>query len=121
MNVLKVISQTYKENRLYIIVFVVILAIILIKQPIIYHLTKFEKTITIKEKYIRYRRKSSNYNVVDTDGNIYKMGNLWFKFDFNRADDYAMIDEGKTYKVKGYGYRFGFFDAYQTIYSYEQV
>ena len=107
--------------KYYILIIVVIFVIGLSYTFMVYQFTKFEKVITVQEKYTRYRRRASNYNVVDTDGNIYQIGNLWFKFDYNRGNDYAPLKEGKTYKVKGYGYRAGILDSYQTIYQVEEV
>ena len=112
----------YMENnpKFWILSFLVLLIFSFGIQIIVYHFTKFEKIITIREKYTRYR-KGSNYNIVDTEGNIYQVDNLWFKLDYNRANDYAKIEEGKTYKVKGYGYRAGFIDAYKKIYELKPV
>ena len=120
MAIKSILESLKKEDKVYfyLLIFIVVLFIInLIKTPILYHFTKFEKIITIKDKYTRYRKRSSNYNLVDTDGNVYKVGNLWFKFDFNRGNDYAKVDIGKKYKVKGYGYRAGILDSYQNIYE----
>lgn len=78
--------------------------------------THFTKDITIKDKYIRYRKSASNYNVVDSEGNIYKIDNVWFKGDFNRAEDYQRLEKGKTYKVTGYGVRVPMIDMYPKIY-----
>lgn len=83
--------------------------------------TGFENTITIKDKYTRYRRKGSNYNIVDSDNNIYQIGNLWFKGDFNRVDDYAKINIGDTYIVKGCGIRVPILDWYKQIYELKKV
>ena len=88
---------------------------------VVFYTTRFEKVITVKEKYIRYRRRSSSYNVVDVENNVYQMGNLWFLGDFNRSNDYAQMNTGGTYRVKGYGYRSGFFDKYQTIYDVQKI
>ena len=77
--------------------------------------THFTKDITIKDKYIRYR-KSSNYNVVDSEGNIYKVDNVWFKGDFDRAEDYQRLEKGKKYNVTGYGVRVPMLDMYPKIY-----
>ena len=80
-------------NYIFIfIAFCIIVIIPMILSVILYYTTKFEKTITIKEKFTRYRRKGSNYNIVDTDNNIYQIGNVWFKFDFNRAEDYTKLE-----------------------------
>ena len=46
---------------------------------------------------------------------------IWFKFDYNRGDDYAKLKAGKQYKVKGYGFRVGFLDSYQKIYEVEAI
>ena len=118
-NFMKKISDN--KVKYYIIVFAIIIIFSLFRSLIVYQFTKFEKVITVQEKYTRYRSKSSNYNVVDTEGNIYQVDNLWFKLDYNRANDYAKIEEGKTYKVKGYGYRAGFIDTYKKIYDLKQV
>jgi hypothetical protein len=107
-------------NYIFIfIAFCIIVIIPMILSVILYYTTKFEKTITIKEKFTRYRRKGSNYNIVDTDNNIYQIGNVWFKFDFNRAEDYTKLELNKTYKVKGYGIRMPVLDMYKTIYHIE--
>jgi hypothetical protein len=111
----------YNEKKYYILFFIIILIISLLIPLILYFTSKFEKTITIKEKYTRYRRRSSNYNIVDNENNVYQIGNLWFKGDFNRGDDYAKINIGDTYKVKGYGFRVPFIDMYKQIYEVEQV
>jgi hypothetical protein len=82
----------------------------------LYFGTHFTKDITIKDKYIRYR-KSSNYNVVDSEGNIYKVDNVWFKGDFDRAEDYQRLEKGKKYNVTGYGIRIPMIDMYPKIYK----
>ena len=116
-------NRLKKDKSLRYFIYVVIALIIgrLIYDLIVYHFTKFEKIITIEEKYTRYRKKASNYNVVDTEGNIYKIDNLWFKFDYNRGDDYVKIKVGKKYKVKGYGFRAGFLHSYKKIYELKEV
>ena len=102
--------NTYWKIVVIIVIFFVVLNIGL------YFGTQFTKNITIKDKYIRYRRSSSNYNIVDTDGNIYQIRNIWFKGDFNRAEDYQRLEKGKTYNVSGYGIRVPIIDMYPGIY-----
>ena len=66
----------------------------------------FEKeitiTITIGQKYVRPagRYRYSHYQIVDTEGNNYVLGDSVFLLEFNSADDYAMIKEGKKYNTK---------------------
>ncbi len=88
-----------------------------------YNTTKFTKTITVRKVYTRNRSKDTGdqYFVVDTDNKVYQVDNLWFKLDFNRADDWASLVEGHTYKVHGYGKRVGVADMYPTITSVEKV
>ena len=115
-------SSIFDDNnkwKLWVALLVIIVLLALFKTVILYAVTKFEKTITVTEKYIRYRRRGSNYNVVAKDGTIYAIGNIWFKGDFNRADDYAKLKVGQTYKVQGYGVRVPVLDWYKTIYNIE--
>ena len=119
-----IIKNKLKKNtnsKYYIYIGIVMIIIVFMFDLIVYQFTKFEKVITIEEKYTRYRSRGSNYNVVDTEGNIYKIDNLWFKFDYNRGDDYVKIKAGQKYKVKGYGFRAGFIHSYMKIYEVEKV
>ena len=100
-----------------IMFFLIVILLSLVINVILYFVSSFEKDIVVKEKYIRYRRRSSNYNVVAEDGTIYQIKNVWFKGDFNRADDYAKLEVGKKYRVKGYGYRVSMLDMYPGIYE----
>ena len=101
--------------------FNILLLLILLSSVIfnilLYYTTHFEKTITIKDKYTRYRRHGSNYNVVDENNNVYQVGNVWFKLDFNRAEDYNKLEKGKKYKIEGYGIRLPMIDMYKNIYQ----
>jgi hypothetical protein len=96
---------------------IVILLLGLLITPILYLITKFNKKITVKDKYIRYRKKSSNYHIVDSEDNIYLVDNLWFIADFNRAEDYNKLEKGKSYNVSGYSLRVPVLDMYPKIYS----
>lgn len=96
---------------------ILILVIGLLLKPILYIFTKFNKKITVKDKYIRYRRKSSNYHIVDSEDNIYLVDNLWFTGDFNRAEDYNKLEKGKSYDISGYNLRVPVLDMYPKIYK----
>ena len=54
---------------------------------------------------------------MDSDDNIYNVVDVWWKGEFNSGDDYAQLNVGKTYRVKGYGIRFPFLSMYYKIYS----
>ena len=94
-----------------IVPFAIVFLLFLILSPIIfYYYTSFEKDIVVKEKYTfqTYNRYSSKpyYYVVSTDDVTYEIVNMWWKFDFNKINDYGKLDVGKTYRVKGYGIPF---------------
>jgi len=114
---LEILYETLYEIK-YLILFFIIL---LLLKPIIYFFTKFNKKITIKDKYIRYRRSSSNYHIVDKENNIYLIDNLWFVGDFNRAEDYNKLQKGKTYDISGYSFRVPFLDMYPKIYKINNI
>ena len=121
-------TETYYHNGEFTITFKATLALLVIVALAIwsityYNTTKFTKTITVRKVYTRNRSKNTGdqYFVVDTDNKVYQVDNLWFKLDFNRADDWASLIEGHTYKVSGYGMRFGVADMYPTITSVEKV
>lgn len=79
--------------------------------------TEFEKEITIKEKYITTDKNKIYYYVISTDDNIYNVVDVWWKGEFNSGDDYAQLNVGKTYRVKGYGIRVPFLSMHYKIYS----
>mgnify|MGYP001181914889 FL=1 len=114
---LEILYETLYEIK-YLILFFIIL---LLLKPIIYFFTKFNKKITIKDKYIRYRRSSSNYHIVDKENNIYLIDNLWFVGDFNRAEDYNKLQKGITYDISGYSFRVPFLDMYPKIYKINNI
>jgi len=107
-------TQEFLFEFKYLIIFLIVLTLL---TPIMYLLSNFNKKITIKDKYIRYRKRSSNYHIVDSEDNIYLVDNLWFLGDFNRAEDYNKLEKGNSYNISGYGYRLGMLDMYPKIYK----
>ena len=100
---------------LWFIVFLIVINFIYIMN------TEFEKEITIKEKYIAtsYSRYSStpNYFIVSSDNKTYTIVNLWWKGEFDNSDDYAKLNVGETYRVKGYGIRIPLLSMHPNIYT----
>jgi hypothetical protein len=77
-------------------VFIILVVLVILYVLSIYNIiTMFEKEITIGQKYVRPVGGSTYYQVVDTEGNNYVLGDSVFLLEFNSADDYAMIKEGK--------------------------
>ena len=113
-------AKTQFDKLISIIAIIVILSMIV--GPIIfYYSTSFEKDIIVKEKYISqvYNKYGSTpiYYVVGSDDTTYQIVDMWWKFKFNNMDDYAKINIGKTYRVKGYGKRIPFLGAVYKIYD----
>ena len=102
------------------IVFIIIFIVVLFAGVINYIFNSFEITITIKDKYIKSYRQTT-YTVVDTNNNIYNVNNAWFIGDFNKAEDYNLMDKGSTYKVKGFGFRVDMLGWYPTIYNIQKA
>ena len=100
-------------------IFICLVIIYLITHIIYYNVTYFEKKITIKKKYQRFQEES--YMVVDNNNNIYNIDNLWWKFDFNKAEDWNLLKKNETYIVKGYGMRVGMLNYYPYINTVEPV
>jgi cytochrome b subunit of formate dehydrogenase len=108
----------FKTPRYIIIIAVISIAILL---TIPFQLgSAFEREITIAKKYtaiggVRYAY--TQYMIVTTDGSIYQVSNVWWRADFNNEEDWNTLDIGKTYRVKGWGYRVPLFGLYPNIYE----
>ena len=87
--------------------------------------TKFEKTITISKKYKLLNSENNDYDdilkIVDTNNNIYNITNLFFKLDFNKEDDYKLLEIGKKYHVKGYGIENEALGLYRNVYEVHKL
>jgi len=98
--------------------FAVIIFVSSVLVGVIYQITTmFSKTITIKNTYTRLSGRKMWYMVAATDGSLYRVGNLWWKGDFNEADEWANLVAGKTYKVHGYGWRVAALSWYPVLYE----
>ena len=104
------------------IITLVILIIVSIFRIIYDFSTPFTKTITLKEKYLRNAGRSRDvYMIVDTDNNIYQLSDVWYRGEFNMANDYVGLEIGKKYKLTGYGNRVHFLSWYPYVYTYSHV
>ena len=111
-----VLSSKFKSKSLIFL----ILVILVILYVLSIYLTMFEKEITRGQKYVRPAGRYSYYQIVDTEEN-YSLGDSVFSMKFNSADDYAMIKEGKKYKVHGYWFRLPLMSWFPNIYKHKEV
>lgn len=100
--------------------YIAIILIVIILSVIFEVGSGFEKEITISKKYtmlngVRYL--TTRYMVTATDGSIYQVSNVWWLADFNNVEDWNNMDVGKTYRVKGWGYRIPLFNVFPNVYE----
>ena len=100
-------------------IFISLLLIYVLLNITLIYGSRFTKTITIKEKYIRAGQRS-RYRVVDQDDNVYELGDSFFLMEFDSADDYAKIDVNSSYKVYGYWFRLPIFSWFPIIYKFDK-
>ena len=65
----------------------------------------FSKTITIRGKSIYGYERNMRPIVTDTTGVVYTVNNDYLTGDFDAITRYGGLEEGKTYRVSGYGVR----------------
>ena len=99
-----------KDSGSWIIYFYlsILIAIFILNFVYVYS-TRFERTITIKEKYNYASGGSRNLTVsntvMDETGNVYVIGNSLPLLHFTAAEILMKIEKDKTYRVQGYGWR----------------
>lgn len=81
--------------------------------------TSFEKTITIKER--PPLGVEQNKRVKSLDGDWYMVADNVYQLKFRSFDTWGDLEEGQTYKVKGYGWRVGFFSMFPNIVDIEKI
>lgn len=69
---------------------------------------------TVTEKYVAVSNKTSEKRL-NTSCGVFKVEDELSQGDWNSADRYAQIEEGKTYDFETYGFRNGFFSSFPNI------
>ena len=80
-----------------------------------------EKIITVKEKWVKYHGSDAKYLFSDTEGNVYCITDEILLGKWDASNRYAKLEEGKTYKVKLYGWRIPIFSFYQNAVEIEEI
>ncbi len=114
-NILKSLDFTKLKTNTIVIILITILIIVPVLSIL---LTRFEKTITVSEKYIKPGSKNTKYRIIDNNKNTYEIVDSIFLLEFNSADDYAQMKEGQTYKVNGYWFRLPLLSWFPKIYKF---
>ena len=102
-----------KLNFVTIILGAFVIYIILI--AILTFSNHFSRTITVKEKTNYGVARSVSNIIMDTNGNVYTVMNMYLVLNFNAANDFASLEVGKTYHVSGYGISIPFLQMFPNI------
>ena len=85
---LKNLNNLDNIKHSFIKFFILIIVIPIVIKYLYYLNTKFELTITIKNKYKQFNSPENDYDdlliIEDTNNNKYTVTNLFFKLDFNK-------------------------------------
>jgi len=94
----------------------------LILNPLYYYFTRFNKTITVKKVYDYAKgRYGRGLMFEDTDSNIYKVSDLWFKGEYDSMEDWNKLSVGSSFQIEGYGKRIPIFSRYPSVYKINKV
>lgn len=63
------------------------------------------KTVTVKEKWVKYQRDDQKYLFSDMQGNVYAIDDSLLLWVWDASDRYAKIEEGQTYTITTYWWR----------------
>lgn len=113
------IGRAFSHPSFWMWFFIVIFLVSVVGGVIFQVATGFTKQITVKNTYTRLSGRRMWYMVADTNGALYRVGNLWWRGDFNEADDWANLQAGKTYTIRGYGIRVPALSWYPTVYEFK--
>lgn len=81
-----------------------------------FFMTKFEKTIHVRQEILLGEPRGAINLVENTETReLYRIHNTWLLLHFNAAELSALMEEGGTYKIKGYGVRIPFLGLYPCI------
>ena len=98
---------------LFIVLFIILLILIF---------TRFEKEITVKSKYtIHSSFGKSKYYIVDTNNNVYQITDNLLLFQFNKKNNYDLVNINQKYKIIGYSFRINSLKIYSKIYDLKKI
>lgn len=101
------------------------IVILKISGLLLQYVSRFEKVITVETKSnfaSAGSKKNSMRNIVmDNKGKVYSFSDSLIFWSFKTTNNYIKIQEGESYKVKGFGIRLPFFSMYPSIYAVDKV
>ena len=108
-------ANFYSKNKFWIYFWTVLILFLIFYDIIWFYSTKFEKTVTVDDKYLRNRQKRDQYMFQDTEGNIYHVKNRMFSWEFDEAEDWNKLIKGNKYTIRGYKMRIPMIGMYPIV------
>tara|TARA_B110000858_G_C17587930_1_gene374322 strand:- start:264 stop:623 length:360 start_codon:yes stop_codon:yes gene_type:complete len=97
------IMDWINRNSLWLLLGLLIFTIVL---NIFYQYgTRFEKVITVDEKYTYGKGSGNSQSVSDKDNNIYFVRNSIYFLHFSSLEVFNSLDTNRSYKINGFGIR----------------
>jgi len=104
-----------------IIILVIVLVVgAIISSPIIAYSTDVYVEDIVKEKERITKRDSSKYLIFGETETYENTDSLWY-WKWNSSDIYGDLEEGKTYRLRVYGWRIPFMSWYRNIIEIEEI
>ncbi len=97
-----------------LILLIVVISIFFIYN-IAYAFTSGNETITIKEKWVKYKNQDAKYLVSSTDDQVFQITDTWVRWRFDSSNLYAKLEVNNTYHIKTQGWRFPLLSDYKNI------
>jgi hypothetical protein len=83
--------------------------------------TYFEKSVTVKDKYVRVVDGRSLYMISDVDNQIYRIGKSIWYWKFDNAETWVSLNPNKKYNIKGYGWRIPFLHLFPNVFTVTKI
>lgn len=108
-------KKAFEFLAIGILTLLAVFVIGIIGYNLIYALTSGTETITIKEKWVKYKGEDAKYLISSEDGQVFQITDSFVKWRFDSSNLYAELEEKKTYEIETQGWRFGFLSDYKNI------
>lgn len=96
-------------------IFVIIIVAFFLIYNVAYALTSGDETITIKEKWVKYKNNDAKYLISSTNDQVFQITDTWIRWRFDSSNLYAKLEVNQTCHIKTQGWRFPFFSDYKNI------
>ena len=110
-----------RKANMELIVSLVIIIVLSLSKGFYTYGTSDEAVVTIEKSEMVLSKDKGKYLIFTKKSGVFENTDSWFRLKFDSSDMYNLLKEGKTYKIKYYGWRIGFFSMYPNIYDAVEV